>query len=156
MSDITAVKVYHLEDMVIGIMFSNGEFKKYDLKPLCKKWPVFNNLKDTELFRKAKVDVGGYGIVWNDDIDLAMEEVYANGVAWENAPADDYAIFLIVGHLRDLRREQGITQYELAAKTGIKQSNIARMENGGRLPNITTLIKLGRALGYNLYWGKKA
>lgn len=156
MSDITAVKVYPLEDMVIGIMFSNGEFKKYDLKPLCKKWPVFNNLKDTELFRKAKVDVGGYGIVWNDDIDLAMEEVYANGTEWENHPANDYAIFRIMDQFCKLRHKKGITQYELAEKTGIKQSNIARMENGGRLPNITTLIKLGNALGYSLYWGEKS
>ena len=154
MEDIKAIKVYALENMVIGVMFSNGEFKKYDLEPLCKKWPVFNTLKDIKLFKKAKVDVGGYGIVWNDEIDIAMEEVYANGVAWENAPLADYAIFNIVAQFRKLRHQKGITQYDLAEKTGIKQSNIARMESGGRLPNITTLIKLGNALGYTLHWGK--
>lgn len=32
-----------------------------------------------ELFEAAKVDVGGYGIVWNDDLDLSCDELLANG-----------------------------------------------------------------------------
>ena len=33
----------------------------------------------TGLNRKEKVDVGGYGIRWNDTIDLSCNELYENG-----------------------------------------------------------------------------
>ena len=31
------------------------------------------------LFDQVKVDVGGYGISWNDDLDLSCEELWING-----------------------------------------------------------------------------
>lgn len=71
-----ARKVYPLDGMVIGVLFEGGEFKKYDLEPLTRKWPVFNALRYRNLFESARVEAGGHGIVWNEDIDLAAEEVY--------------------------------------------------------------------------------
>jgi DNA-binding XRE family transcriptional regulator len=44
------------------------------------------------------------------------------------------------------RSEKNMTQRELAAKTGIRQSNISRIENGKCSPNLETLIKLARGL----------
>lgn len=32
------------------------------------------------LSEQVKVDVGGYGISWNDEIDLSCDELYDNGV----------------------------------------------------------------------------
>lgn len=43
------------------------------------KWSIFEKLKEKELFEKVKVDVGGYGISWNEDIDLSCEEIWENG-----------------------------------------------------------------------------
>ena len=37
------------------------------------------------------------------------------------------------------RIEQNLTQKELAAKTGIRQSNISRIENGNCSPTVATL-----------------
>ena len=31
------------------------------------------------LFEQVKVDAGGYGISWNDEIDLSCDELYHNG-----------------------------------------------------------------------------
>ena len=31
------------------------------------------------LFDRVRVDTGGYGISWNDDIDLSCDELYWNG-----------------------------------------------------------------------------
>lgn len=31
------------------------------------------------LFEQVKVDAGGYGISWNDEIDLSCNELYENG-----------------------------------------------------------------------------
>lgn len=68
-----------LENMILEAVFSNGEIKKYDMKNLIKKHKVFKDLENKELFNKVKVDIGGYGIVWNEDIDLSSEEIWENG-----------------------------------------------------------------------------
>ena len=48
--------------------------------------------------------------------------------------------------IRDKRCAAGITQNQLAEKTGIKRPNIARLEKGQSLPNLSTLIKVSLAL----------
>lgn len=68
-----------LENMILEAIFSNGKIKKYDMKNLIKKQEVFKGLENKELFNKVKVDIGGYGIVWNEDIDLSSEEIWKNG-----------------------------------------------------------------------------
>ena len=44
------------------------------------------------------------------------------------------------------RSKNKMTQAELARKTGIRQSNISRIENGKCSPNLDTLIKLAKGL----------
>ena len=68
-----------LDNLIIEITFANGTKKKYDVKPLMQKWKVFNELRDIELFNRVRVDIGGYGIIWNKDIDLSSEELWENG-----------------------------------------------------------------------------
>ena len=48
------------------------------------------------------------------------------------------------------RSEQHMTQSELAARTGIRQSNISRIEKGQVVPSIATLSKIARGLGKDL------
>ena len=43
-----------------------------------------------------------------------------------------------------------MTQKELAEKTGIRQSNISRIENGSASPTIDTLARIAAALGKQL------
>lgn len=45
------------------------------------------------------------------------------------------------------RTEINMTQAELAEKSGIRQSNISRIENGNALPRLDTLEALARAMG---------
>ena len=62
------------------VQFAKGVTKMYDVKPLFKKWEPFQALKNTpELFFRVEVDMGGYGIVWNDDLDLSCDELFENG-----------------------------------------------------------------------------
>ena len=67
------------EDLIIEVQFENNEMKQYDIKKIINKWNVFEKLKDKKLFENVKVDVGGYGIIWNEDIDLSCEEIWENG-----------------------------------------------------------------------------
>lgn len=60
--------------------FENGEKREYDVRPLLDKWDAFKSLQEIPgLFEQVQVDVGGCGIVWNDDIDLSCDEIYYNG-----------------------------------------------------------------------------
>ena len=69
------------ENFILSVVFADGVRKKYDLKPLFEKWPVFRDLRDIAgLYRQVKVDIGGLGISWNDTIDLAAEELRVNGI----------------------------------------------------------------------------
>ena len=68
-----------LSDMVLYIEFNDGNVKHYDVKPLINKWEVFKDLKENNLFDFVSVDTGGYGIVWNDYIDLSCNELWENG-----------------------------------------------------------------------------
>ena len=69
-----------LPDYRLSVQFAEGITKIYDVKPLFQKWKAFKSLEQSaELFGAVKVDTGGYGIVWNDDIDLSCDELYANG-----------------------------------------------------------------------------
>ncbi len=69
-----------IPDYRLSVQFAEGVTKIYDLKPLFDKWPIFTELKnDEELLYAVEVDTGGYGIVWNDDIDLSCDELFENG-----------------------------------------------------------------------------
>ncbi len=74
---ITAMEI--MDDYRLRLNFKDGACKVYDMHIVLDD-PVFSPLKDKELFRKAYVDVGGFGVIWNDEIDLASEELYAHGV----------------------------------------------------------------------------
>ncbi|NHM16998.1 DUF2442 domain-containing protein [Eggerthellaceae bacterium zg-887] len=69
-----------LPDMILSVQFANGTTKLYDVKPLTARFPLFATLADNLLFGSVEVDQGGYGIVWNDDLDLSCDELWENGV----------------------------------------------------------------------------
>ena len=69
-----------LPEYKLSVQFAEGVTKIYDVKPLFEKIPLFAELKDNAEFACVSVDVGGYGIVWNDDLDLSCDELWENGV----------------------------------------------------------------------------
>ena len=48
------------------------------------------------------------------------------------------------------RNEEQLTQSELAERTGLRQSNISRIEKGQSMPSIATLAKIAQGLGKRL------
>lgn len=70
--------VQPLDDYRLHVTFENGVRRVYDCTPLLDK-PVFAPLANRWLFRAVKVDQGGYGISWNDNIDLAEAELWIHG-----------------------------------------------------------------------------
>lgn len=73
--------VMPLADMCLLIHFSDGTAKKYDVQPLADRFEAFRALKTVPgLFPTVKADKGGYGISWNDDMDISCDELWENGV----------------------------------------------------------------------------
>lgn len=71
-----------LPDFTLSVQFSEGTTKLYDVKPLFDAIPSFSFLKNNPAeFDCVSVDVGGYGIIWNDDLDLSCDELWENGTA---------------------------------------------------------------------------
>lgn len=75
-------RIKEIETKDNGILickFINGIEKEYDIKPLIKKYTTFKKLNNKYFFNKARVDCGGYGVSWNEEIDIATEEIWKNG-----------------------------------------------------------------------------
>ena len=68
--------------MTLRVTFRSGDVKLYDVKPLLARWEAFQALAQVRgLFEQVHVDQGGYGISWNEDIDLSCNELWENGVS---------------------------------------------------------------------------
>jgi len=72
------------------VTFQNNIQKIYDCNQLLKE-EVFRPLKNDSLFKSAKVDQGGYGVIWNDEIDLSESEIWINGSLAEQDTQSDLA-----------------------------------------------------------------
>lgn len=71
--------VQPLDDFILEVTFVDGCSKRYDVKPLFGEIPHFTDLKENDLFSKATVSPGGYGVIWNDDVDLSCDALWDNG-----------------------------------------------------------------------------
>lgn len=49
-------------------------------------------------------------------------------------------------NLRAARKKRGWTQEDLAGRSGVQAGEVSRMEAGKRDPQVSTLLKLARAL----------
>lgn len=85
--------VFHLirslsttKDLHLIAQFDDGTIKSYDVEKLSKRNKVFKVFESKpDLFAKAKVDAGGYGVVWNEALDLSSDEIWANGETIDNS-----------------------------------------------------------------------
>ena len=84
--------VVPLKNFFISISFVEGVTKKYDVKPLFKRFEIFNNLKEKSLFNKVHVGPGGYAVIWNDEIDIACDELFEKGIVVKS-PFDNLIAF---------------------------------------------------------------
>ena len=84
---------------------------------------------------KKETDFNEYLIEQMNDPDFKKE--------WDALEPD----FSIVQALIDAREAAGLTQSELARKTGIAQGDISKIENGNGNPSIKTLKRLAHGMG---------
>lgn len=131
----------------LELTFQNGEVKAYDMSVLFEKYPQLEALKNRELFLQGRL-MGAYGIIWNDDLDIEAETIFEDGVTIRKNPVSANAV--VATALLAARAEAGLSQSELAAQTGIDQSDISKIERGVANPSISTLGRLASAMGKEL------
>ena len=116
-----------LPDFRLSVQFSEGVTKIYDIKPLFEKLPVFCCLRDrAEIFSAVHVDQGGYGIVWNDDLDLSCDELWEHGKQIET-PFDGLMSFADASQL-----------------WGLHESTLRKAVVYGKLSNGIDVCKFGK------------
>ena len=116
-----------LPEYKLSVQFSEGVTKIYDVKSLFDKMPVFANLKDNaQEFFSVLVDVGGYGIVWNDELDLSCDELWENGVQVDT-PFDGLMAFSDATEL-----------------WGLNESTLRKAITYGKLVNGVDVCKFGK------------
>ena len=143
-------KVIPLENFVVLAIFQDGVEKEYDMKQLFDTFPQFHAFECEEgLFEKVSVDAGGYGISWNDELDLAAEDIWDEGKLTGKIHEVDIVSQLGV-NLTKARELVGITQKELSEKVHIYQGDISKIERGNANPSVQTLQRLAEGMGMQL------
>lgn len=84
---------------------------------------------------------GGFP-VWDEEFD--KEHFTPEEIAESDLHAE------LIAAMVHARKEQGLTQRELEARSGVKQPQIARMERGDIDPQIDTMLKVLAAMGMTL------
>ena len=141
-----ALKITFLEDVKIKVTYQDGTIVKFDISTLFSKYPQFKILqKNRELFMMGRLDPGGYGISWNDELDLDATSIYVDGEIIGKA---ETSLNQKIGFLlAKTREEQHITQSELAKISKIDQGDISKIEKGIGNPTLSKISKLFKSLG---------
>jgi hypothetical protein len=111
----------------LSVQFSEGITKIYKVKPLIDQCPAFKYfLEHPAAFSDVSVDVGGYGIVWNDELDLSCDEIWTNGVEVKT-PFDGLMAF-----------------GDATALWGLHESTLRKAISYGKLVNGVDVCKFGK------------
>lgn len=119
--------VQALPGYTLQVQFAHGSTKQYRVAPLFHKWPAFRWLQEhPERFVDVSVDLGGYGVSWNDDLDLSCDELYENGEPVQT-PFDGLLAFSDASQL-----------------WGLNESTLRKAISYGKLKNGTDVQKFGK------------
>lgn len=90
---------------------------------------------------------------------MSKSKINPNGSSWDELEkqlftseeiAESEVRVAIINEMIKAREENGITQKQLEAMSGIKQPVISRMENGTSDPQLSTVLKILNSLGKTL------
>ena len=119
--------VVPLPDFRLRVTFAEGVTKIYEIEPLFERIPSFMSLTENPgMFADVYVDVGGHGIVWNDDLDLSCDELWENGREIAT-PFDGLMAFSDASEL-----------------WGLSESTLRKAVEYGKLKNGTDVYKFGK------------
>ena len=144
----TIKEITSLENLEIKVIFHGGIEKSYDIRKMFDPFPQMKELENGDLFKSAVLDPGGYGISWNDELDIDAEEIWEDE---EEIKRHQISLEEEVGiKIAKAREIRNMTQKELAEVTGISQANICKLEKGKLNPSLNILKRVAKGLNMNL------
>ena len=97
-----------------------------------------NNGRDISRGRKLTAEEAAH---YNKVREQVMEDI---------PPVPTNLVRTVIGRLRKLREEQGLSLADVEEQTGMTRANLCRLENEGRNVQLRTLERYARALGCQL------
>ena len=147
--DFIATSVKFLEGVTVECTFIDGKVCRFDMSTMFEKYPQLEELRRNRvLFESGKLDSGGYGIVWSDELDFYAPDIHDLGIEVGKVEISiNQRIGIVV---EETRESLGLTQTQLAKMSGIDQSDISRIEVGKGNPTLKKVEKLFSAMGKTL------
>ena len=149
------VKIHNVKKYKIFCLFNNGESRVIDFEQLFKKWkttkkslhyPIANSLTE---FKKVELLDGT--LTWKNII-IEGEDEFGNIVnyhydldpivMYEESELDESRQLEIGMLIKKTRNELGLTQEELASKSGTTKHYISKLENNRIGIELSTLKKI--------------
>jgi len=149
------IKIHEIVGYKIFCLFDNGESRIIDFERLFKEWKVKKEnveyvlTQSLEEFQKVALIDGTF--VWKN---IKIKSTDENGkkviyhfdvdpiVMYESSETDVSRKIKIGLMIKKVRRELGLTQEELAVKSGTSKHYISRIENNKSGIELSTLIKI--------------
>ena len=159
------LKINEINGFNISLLFNNGESRIVHLESFLKDVlqkqpgkPGYELLEDESLFNKVKIigtTIGWEEIGRKSKNAAGIEEFYPYDLdplmLYNHSEPDDKKNLLVGMKIRSARMEAGLTQEELAIKSGTSKHYISRLENNKSDIELLTLKKIVEAgLGKNL------
>lgn len=158
------LKINWIRDLSVSVVYNNGESRIIDFRKVLRSLRVdekspANILFDPQEFKKAKIEnntlswdnVEQYITTRNNEKQRVAYEIGADVLLKYSKPEKSDLANKIGKLIRESRMKSGLTQQELAIKSGTTRSYISRIENDRsdiELATLTRIIETG--LGKNL------
>ncbi len=149
------VKIHRIDGYKVSVLFNNGESRVIDFTKLFKLWKVDKNDIEYEIstnqdkFKRLELKDGT--LVWEelkisnlDEKGNFIEAYYDVDpiVLYENSKLDSERQLELGMLIKKSRTELGLTQEELAKKSGTTKHYISRLENNKSGIEVSTLRKI--------------
>lgn len=149
------VKIHKIEGYKVFVLFNNGESRIIDFSILFKLWNIDKSdieyllSTNKEAFQKVRLEDGT--LVWDnikivniDDEGNQIDSYYDIDpvVLYENSEIDEGKNLELGMLIKKTRTDLGLTQEELAKKSGTTKHYISRLENNKTGIEVSTLRKI--------------
>ena len=158
------IKIEKIDGFKIYCMFNNGESKVIDFEILFKEWKLTTDDIEYPLLKKKefqKVKLRNFTLSWNNiQVLLVNENGKEEAFPYEIDPyilyqksqtIENKQSFKIGALIKKARKKAGLTQEQLAFRSGTSRFYISRLENDKTDIELSTFRKIIEAgLGKNL------
>ncbi len=145
---ISAEKIEFLEGTIVQVTFIDGKIIQYDMSLMYSKYPHFKLLNDRKLFLSGRLDIGGDGVIWTDEIDFSCASIYECGIVVGYAKRNLNQ--QLAKEIIYVREQLGLTQTQLSKLSGIDQGDISKIENAEGNPSLKKINRIAHALNMNV------